>query len=131
MVDITSLLESPATLIAFIGSYLIFVIALYVYWALALMKIAKKTNTDKPWLAWIPIANLYLMTQIAGVPWWTMLLVIFLPIIPILGYLAAISITVWWFWKIAEVRGKPGWWGILMIIPIVNLIILGILAWGK
>ena len=131
MVDITSLLESPATLLAFVGAYLVFVLALYAYAALALMKIAKKTNIDKPWLAWIPIANLYLITQIAGVQWWTMLLVIFLPIIPILGYFAAMGVCIWWFWKIAETRGKPGWWGILMIIPIVNLVILGILAWGK
>jgi len=27
-------------------------------------------------------------------------------------------------------RRKPGWWGILIIIPVVNLIVPGYLAWS-
>jgi hypothetical protein len=35
---------------------------------------AKKTNTQNPWLTWIPIANIYLMCIIAGKPgWWLQL----------------------------------------------------------
>lgn len=105
-------------------------LALYVYSALALMTIAKKTNTPNAWLAWIPIANLYLMTQIAKVPWWTFL-VIFLAWIPIVGTLLMLGVMIWWFWKISEARKRPGWWSILMLIPIVNLIILGMLAWTE
>ena len=40
---------------------------IYCYTAFALMTIAKKTKTANPWLAWIPVANLYLVTQIAKV----------------------------------------------------------------
>jgi hypothetical protein len=31
---------------------------------------------------------------------------------------------------VAEARNKPNWWGILMIVPVVNLIVPGYLAWA-
>lgn len=121
----------------------LFFLIVYVYTAVALMTIAKKTNTKLPWLAWIPIANFYLMTRIAKVPWWTMLIVVFklsdfLPyysVIPYIGIIREISLLVslaviaWWWWKIAEARNKPGWFGILTIIPFVNLVVIGVIAW--
>lgn len=102
----------------------------YVFMALALMKMAEKTKTPNGWLAWIPIANLYLMTQIAKVPWWTMLL-LFLGFIPVLGAILAIVITIWWWMKIAERLDRPNWWGLMMLIPIVNYVFVYLLAWGK
>jgi len=111
--------------------FFLIMIALYVYGAWALMTIARKTKTEYPWLAWIPLANLYLMTQIAGVQWWTFLIVIVAWLIPVVGGLIGLIIMLWWWWKIAEARNRPGWWGILMIVPILNLVLLGILAWGK
>lgn len=39
--------------------------AVYVVQALAVMRMAKMLDVDKPWLAWIPIAQGYLMGQIA------------------------------------------------------------------
>jgi uncharacterized membrane protein YhaH (DUF805 family) len=86
------------------------------------MTIANKTGTTNAWLAWIPIANIYLMCKVAGKPgWW--LILFFIPIVNIV-----INIIVWM--KISEARNKPGWLGILMIIPFVNLIIPGILAFA-
>ena len=105
-------------------------LAVYIYMALALMTIAKKTDTPNAWLAWIPLANVYLMVQISKTPWWT-IFGLLLPAIPILGSLALAALMVYWWWKIAEVRNRPGWFGILMIVPIANLIIPGILAWRK
>jgi len=110
--------------------WLILMVGLYVYFALALMAIAKKTKTEKAWLAWIPIANVYLMTKVAGLPAWLTLAVL-LPIIPFIGGLAMAAVMVFMWWKIAEAIGKPGWWSILLLIPIVNLVIVGIMAWGK
>ncbi|MBW2970864.1 hypothetical protein KY320_01755, partial [Candidatus Woesearchaeota archaeon] len=95
---------------------------IYVYMAFALQTIAKKTNTENPWLAWIPIANLVLMTQIAGLHWAT----IFLMLIPFVN----IAVIIWWWWKIAEARNKPGWMALLFLVPIANLIVPGILAWS-
>ena len=52
-------------------------IIVYVYVALCLMFIAQKTDTPYPWLAWIPIANVFLMAMIAKKPWlWALIMVI-------------------------------------------------------
>ena len=115
---------------AFVLFVVILVLAIYVYFAIALMAIAKKTNTEPAWLAWIPIANVYLMIKIAGLEWWW-IFGLLLPIVPILGTLAELVWTVYIWWKISMKRGYPGWWGILMLIPVVNLIMVGIIAWKE
>ena len=121
-----------AALGALAGAISLFVLLItYIYSSFALMTIAKKTKTKRAWLAWIPIANLYLMTQIAKVDWWTMLIVLFASLIPIIGPLVSIAIIAWWWWKIAERTKKPEWLGLLMIIPVINLVVIGILAWAK
>jgi hypothetical protein len=115
---------------AMIVVFILIALAFYIYAALALMFIAKKTKTKNGWFAFIPILNIYLMTQMAKIPaWWT--LVIILPFIPFVGGLAMGAAMIYFWWKIAERIHRPGWWGILMILPIVNLVILGIMAWGK
>ncbi len=121
---------AAAGLVAAMGAFLfvilIFAAVAYVYFALALQTIAKKTNTDNAWLAWIPIVNVILMLNIAKKPiWWIIFFIV--PILNIAGIV--VGIILWM--KIAEVRGRPGWWGILMIFPLVNLIILGMLAWSE
>jgi hypothetical protein len=115
--------------IAFIILMLILCLALYIYVSIALMTIAKKTKTKNAWMAWIPILNFYLMTQIAKQSgWWTLILLVwFIP----LGVIAVIAVGIWMFWLIAERRKFPGWFSLLLLIPIVNLIILGVMAWGK
>jgi len=58
-------------------TFLLFFAVFYVYTALALMTIATKTNTKDGWLAWIPIANIILMLNIAKKPiWWIILFLI-------------------------------------------------------
>ncbi|MBM3204903.1 signal peptidase I [Candidatus Uhrbacteria bacterium] len=106
-----------------LGSVAFVYLALYVYFAAALMAIAKKTGTKNGWFAWIPILNVFLMLKVAGKPyWWFILLLI--PFVNII-----IAIILWM--KIAERVGKPSWWGILMLVPVVNLIVPGYLAWSK
>ncbi|MBI1941575.1 MAG: hypothetical protein HYS33_08730, partial [Acidobacteria bacterium] len=46
---------------AMLGIMLLVFAVFYVYSSLALQTIAKKTNTENAWLAWIPIANVILM----------------------------------------------------------------------
>lgn len=95
-------------------------LAIYVYIAYCWYIIAKKTNTKDPWLAWIPIANIYLLIKIAGKPgWWLILL-----LIPIVNLI--ITIIIWI--EIARRRQKPGWLGILAVIPVINLPVYGVLA---
>ena len=102
--------------------FLVFAAAFYVYMALALQTIADKTKTENSWLAWIPIANIVLMLNVAKKPiWWIVLF--FIPVVNI------IFIIIVWM-AMAEARGKPSWWGILMIVPVANLITPGVLAWA-
>ena len=126
----TDMLSLMPFLGAFIGIAIFSFLLIYIYTSLALMFIAKKNNTENAWLAWIPIANIYLMTKIGGIhAAWT--LVVLLPVIPLIGSFLMMAAMVYFWWKIAEARGKPGWWGLLMLIPLVNLVIMGILAWGE
>ena len=97
-------------------------LAAYVYMSLALQTIATKTNTANAWLAWIPIANLFLMLSIAKKPMWWFLLFL----VPLVN--VVIAIMVWM--AMAEARGKPSWWGILTIVPVANLVVPGVLAWS-
>jgi len=102
--------------------FLVIFAAFYVYTSLALQTIAKKTNTENAWLAWIPIANIFLMLNIAKKPLWWFILCL----IPLVNFV--IIIIVWM--AIAVARSKPSWWGILLIVPVVNLIVPGYLAWA-
>jgi hypothetical protein len=108
------------------GGTLVFLLliglAVYVYTALAVQTIAEKTKTENPWLAWIPIANIILLLNIAKKPiWWIVLFLI--PLVNII-----FIIMVWM--GVAEARGKPNWVGILMIVPLVGAIVPGYLAWA-
>lgn len=104
-------------------------LASYVYVSWALWSIAKKVGAPNPWIAWLPFVKVCYLPTIAKLPWWYFVAII-LFIVPFVGPFIFLALIVWWFWLIAEARGKPGWWGILMAIPLVNLIVLGLLAWS-
>lgn len=107
----------------FFTIYWLVVIAFYAYFALCLQYMAKKTDTDNAWMAWVPIANMFLLISIAGKPvWWFLLFLI--PLVDVI-----VAILVWM--GVAERCGKPSWLGVLMIIPVVNLVIPGYLAFSK
>ena len=118
-------MEDAAPVVAAVGAFmvvfLLFGLALYAYFCFSLMTIAKKTNTPNGWLAWIPIANIILMLNIAHKPiWWIVLF-----IIPLVNLV--VTIIVWM--EIAKARNKPEWWGILWIVPpVAVLIVPGYLA---
>lgn len=99
----------------------VFVVA-YIYFALALQTIARKTNTANGWWAWIPILQIVLSLNVARKPiWWIVLCLV--PIVNIVMWL-----LIWM--GIAEARNRPSWWGILLLVPLVNLIVPGVLAWS-
>jgi len=126
--DIASLLVG--WVLGFIIFFIIVFFALYIYMALALMAIAKRTKTKEPWFAWIPILNILLMLRIAKMHW-AFIFVFLFSFIPIIGWIAGIVLTVIVWGKVSEARKRPFWWGFLTLIPIVNLVIIGILAWSK
>ena len=149
---------SPAQIALLAGFMIVLIIlgiALYIYTALAWQTIAQKLGYSKPWLAWIPVANFFLLPILAKKnAWWGTIIVI--PIIfeiiitfftpaAIRGdytaytnmYLSTLGImilfmlfigimAITWLWKIYELRGYPGY---LSLTPILIIIpIIGILA---
>lgn len=102
--------------------FLVFAV-FYVYFAYCMYKIAQKTNTDNPWLAWVPIVNVFYSVKIARVSmWW------------ILGLLVPglnIGVIVYVWMEISKLRNYPYWFGILMLISPVNLVIIWFLAFRE
>jgi len=145
MIFLETLTMDPASaalisggLIAFIMGMLVFVliasVALWLYSSFVFMAIAKKAKYASPGLAWIPVVGPLIVTnQISGMPWWPILLIIgcFIPFVGGLFSIAVMIFFIIWLYKTFEKIGKPGWWAVLMIVPVVNLIMLGIAAWSK
>ncbi|HPZ07566.1 MAG TPA: DUF5684 domain-containing protein [Candidatus Eremiobacteraeota bacterium] len=101
---------------------LIIFAVVYIYFGYTFMVIAKKTGTENAWWAWIPILNMILMINIAQKPiWWIILF-----FIPVANFIASILIMM----SIAERCGKPGWVGILVIVPVIGIFIPAYLAFG-
>lgn len=98
-------------------------LAVYVYYAVSLMTIAGKTETENGWMAWVPILNILLMCRVAGRPgWWLLLMLV--PFVNIV-----VTIVLWM--GIAEARGFASWWGVMMIVPFVSIIVPGYLAFAE
>jgi hypothetical protein len=98
-------------------------IAVYVFTSLAYMKIAKKLNHPNPWFAWVPILNMVLHLQLAGMSGWFVLIML-VPVANVVVYVIAMM-------NICEKLGKEKLLGLLVLVPLANFILLGILAWGK
>jgi hypothetical protein len=109
-----------AAMAGMMAFYWTFGLVAYAYMAFCVMTIAKKLGAKEPWMAWVPILNIYLMIVLAEKPvWWIILC--FIPLVNIV-----ILLMVWA--KICEKRGRPAWWTVLFIIPIANLIVPALLA---
>ena len=107
-----------AALIAVFGAmmfvFVIIGIILYVLMALGLSKLASNKGIENPWLAWIPVANLYIVARIIGTlsigSWNVPSLELFLPgsalaviifsWIHVIGQLLTIGFAVLWFFAL-------------------------------
>lgn len=69
------------------------------------------------------------MIQIAKKPMWWLALFL-LMFLPFVGPIAAIVVGALVWMAIAEQLGKPNWWGILAVVPIVGIIVPGYLAFS-
>lgn len=97
-------------------------LVVYIYVSVALMVTAKKVGVENGWLAFVPIANWYLMNKVAGLDDW-MFLLMFVP-----GVNFVYMIYAWM--KVAERRGFENWMGLLILVPLVGFFIPGYIAWG-
>jgi hypothetical protein len=109
---------------------LIFALALYVYTAYTLMKIGQRRKVKYAWLAWIPIGNLYVLVKAADKHGaWTLFYL--LGIIPVVGQILIAALTVFLFYRVAEKLKFNPLFSLLVLVPIGNLVLLGLLAWSK
>lgn len=114
--------------------FIIIAIALYIYLSFAFMAIARKAKLKSPGLAWIPgVGPAIIAFQTSKMHWWPWLLIIGM-FIPTIGFLFSITFAVFvviWDWRMFEKLKRPGWWALLCLIPLVNLVLFGIAAWDK
>jgi hypothetical protein len=135
--DLGSISAAMAWILPMLGILSVIGLAIYIYSAIAMMAIAKKTNTPNGWMAWIPIANTVLLWQMSQTPVWTLIVTfaaVILAFIPVVGQIVAfgvVAISIFWWWKICEKLGYPTWWSVMQLVLPVWLVMLGIMAWGK
>jgi len=114
--------------------FIIIAIALYIYLSFAFTAIARKAKLKSPGLAWIPgVGPEIIAFQTSKMHWWPWLLIIgmFIPFVkPAFSLLFAVFFVIW-EWKMFERIKRPGWWALLCLIPIVNLVLYGVAAWNK
>ncbi len=91
--------------------YLVF----YIVETVPVYVIAKRCGHEYAWLAFVPLANLWLLCDMADLEMW-FLIVWLVPYVNIL-FLA------WIWWRIAENTNKPGYIGLLMVVPLLNLLV--------
>jgi nitrate reductase NapE component len=98
-------------------------VAAYTYMSAMVHIIANKTGTGHGWMAWIPIVNIFLLCMIAekSFLWVLLFLIPFGQLIFIVG--------IWG--GIAESCGKSWWLGVLAVLPGLNFIVAGYLAFSK
>lgn len=148
----------PKTIISLIFLLILLLILLifYIYISSAFSSLAKKKDFSHPGVAWIPIIGPFIiMSNLAKMHWWPILLLIFVPfkIIPIMflpfpilitmilgyfGLVALLALTIFsfiWMWKTFNAVNRPGWWVLFNLVPILGniifLILLGVAAWGN
>lgn len=102
---------------------LLVVFVAYAYLSYSIQTIANKTGTENAWWGWVPILQVWLLCQIGGKPgWWVLLM--FIPIINIV-----MTVLIWM--AVSDARQKSPFLGVLMIIPFLNLIVPGYLAFTE
>jgi uncharacterized membrane protein YhaH (DUF805 family) len=109
-------------------------IVLYLYLSFAFMAIAKKAKLKSPGLAWIPyVGPAIIAYKTSKMHWWPWLLIIgmFIPFVKSIFIIVFAIFALTWEWKMFEKIKKPGWWALLCLIPIVNLVLWGVAAWSK
>ena len=96
------------------------VVCFYIYSAICFQRIAIKSNTEPSWHAWVPIANLFLLCKLArSSSWW-----ILLCLIPYLGFIFSLILLS----RVPKCLGVTDGSRFLMLVPLVNLVYLGYLA---
>lgn len=96
----------------------------YISNAFALFMLARSFGEMRRyWWALIPVIQLFLLLRMAERPWWWFAMFL-IPVINLVVYARAWTI-------IAGACGRPVIWGILTVVPLLNLYVLAVLAFSK
>ncbi len=95
-------------------------LVLYIYLAYTMMILAHRLHAKDVWMAWLPIANLYLLTRMAHRQWWWVI-GFFIP------YVNFFVIGLLWS-EIAQRFGKNPWIGAAMVLPVIGIAVPGYLV---
>jgi len=119
-----------------IGIFLVLMviaIAFFVFFAMAWMKIAQKLGYEPAWLAWIPVANYFLMAGVADLPIWMPIALavgMFIPFINWLAGIGALVFSIYVVLVVARKLAKPEWYCVGYIIPLLQLWVIYDLGWN-
>lgn len=107
--------------------FVVIMAALYVFICLCLYLIAKKLNVPSPFYAWIPLLQAWTFVVAAKGSGKHPCLWILAMVVPIIGPFIGVYLWI----CITENLGKNKWLGLLSLLPIVNLGLMGWLAFSK
>jgi len=111
-------LGGPTLMYAALGVTLL----LYLFHCYCCMLICLKTGRPPGLLIWLPVLQLYPLLRAAGMSgWW--FLAYFVPVLNLLP-------LVLWPLKIAKARGKSVWVGVMLLLPVTNLLAFLYLAFS-
>lgn len=98
-----------------------FGIVAYIFTSFCLMKIADKLSIPNSWLAWVPIAQIWVMVRAAGKPGWWLILFF----IPFINFVIGLIVL----FTIPTSLNKSSLYGLLIFIPILGVFLyFGLLA---
>ena len=112
-------LIGPKLIFAVLGIMLL----VYLFHCYCFMLICRKTGKPPGGLVWLPVLQLFPMLRAAGMSGWWFLAYL----VPGLNIVAQIL----WSLKIAKVRGKSVWIGVLLLLPVTSLFAFLYLAFSN
>ncbi len=123
---VATVLAVIASMLAIIG---IVALAMYIWNGITTMKIFKKAGHKNPWAGWVPIYNVWVMAEVGGYPGWLSLISCFGSVVPVVGGIAALVVSILILNKLAQAFGKGAGFtvGLVLLYPIF----IGILAFGS
>ncbi|MEO5359363.1 MAG: hypothetical protein H7843_02820 [Nitrospirota bacterium] len=79
---------NPKTLLLIVFGIIGFIVLGFIFHSYYFYKIAARLDVPMPWMAWIPILNLYTKVQAADKPLWWILIIFVLPILEVVPWMS-------------------------------------------
>ncbi len=95
----------------------------YLALGIAMYSLGNKLSAENPWMAWIPILNLWLLVELAELDWWYFV-GFFVPILNLFVF-------VFCWWRVFDQCDAPPPLSLLMLFPGVSIVLALWLAFRK